>query len=160
MVKIFYLYHEYPINEHTVSQKTIGFFTTKIEAESIIKEYKIKPGFNEYKNNFIIKELIVDNGLNCSNNFSDVKNYDRIYTLYEISNLNDSNEDYYILLGCFSSKNKAEFFNDYYRSRFNTKASIHTEIFKERIGVLGWCDGFKAGESGQQQSEDGSMIEP
>lgn len=139
MKKIYYLYHKYPKNEKYYSCKAIGFFVSRIETQKLIDEYKLLQGFNNFKNNFFVEEFFLDDSLEFSLDTSS----DYYYYIYNVYLISKSNCEDYILVGCFSSYNKAVSFLDSFCSQTHSiDDAWDIEIHKERIGLAAWSEGF------------------
>ena len=51
---------EFYEDDWVYDSKLIGFFSSKIKAENVIKRYKNITGFKDYPNDFFIKKIEVD----------------------------------------------------------------------------------------------------
>lgn len=154
---IYYLYHEYETKDKFISHKGIGFFVSKKEAQLLIKEYQLLPGFKNHKNNFVIKEMHLDNLTHFSSRSVNTKDIEYIYTVYKTQELPEPNYEICTLLGCFTSETNALSFVDSLELPSN-KIKDTIEIYKEKVGLAGWIDGFQSIKT-RKPSGDGGVIE-
>lgn len=141
---IYYLYHEYTLANKFYSHKGIGFFVSKKEAQKLIKEYQMLPGFENHKKNFFIKEFALDNISDSTSRLANKREIDYIYTVYMIKESKEPCCEICTLIGCFTSQINANTFVESLntQSMYNdTKTTI--EIYKEKIGLAGWKCGFQ-----------------
>lgn len=80
MVEIYTLDHSYSIDEIYTTRKFIGVFSSWEEANKVIDQFIILPGFKDYPREcFVIKKYIVDNYDEWKDGFTNEEQLELIY---------------------------------------------------------------------------------
>lgn len=146
---VYRLFHnhkiEYDGNDWICDSKLIGYFTSKLYAQNIIKKYKNVIGFKDYPNDFVIqKEKIV-------NDDSDLQKDNTMQYIYELTHSFEDEEGYEIVtyFSVYSSLEIAR--RDEEKLLLKFPFSTHPEgflIVDHQLNHCYWQEGFLDGNMG------------